>query len=284
MSGCRRVVPLLEPFADGELTADHVIEVEQHLAECDSCVERVRLDAAIKRSTRRAVRAEAEPSVEFQARLSAALDTARPRPFADASVEHGRSLGWRQIVPMAAAATLTLVWGSSTFSPGDRLAALSGNPNEASLSNSVSLRNVDLLVDQLVNDHANGGVTEPQVTEPALVNRFEPEVGVPVRLPSLQQYYGARWEGGSVVPMRENRAASFRYRLAGHRVTLYVYDSRRLPLRATLEARVVRNVPVYFGNRRGYSVAAVEQRGVGCAVASDLPDQEGAELALASLY
>jgi len=41
---------------------------------------------------------------------------------------------------------------------------------------------------------------------------------------------------------------------------------------------VVRNLPVYVGSRRGYSIAALEKRGVGYAVATDLDDRESAEL------
>jgi len=47
--------------------------------------------------------------------------------------------------------------------------------------------------------------------------------------------------------------------------------------------RVVCNVPVYVGNRRGYSIAAVEERGIGYAIASDLSDRESAEL-VASIH
>ena len=50
------------------------------------------------------------------------------------------------------------------------------------------------------------------------------------------------------------------------------------PLRARLEPRVVRELPVYVGTRRGYSIAATEQRGVGYAAAGDLDDEETAEL------
>ena len=105
---------------------------------------------------------------------------------------------------------------------------------------------------------------------------------MPVRVPSLQQY-GARWEGASVVPVHNRRAASFRYHLGGHRMTLYVYDSSRFPLRAMLEPRVVRNQPIYVGTRRGYSIAAREQRGIGHAIATDLDDRESAEL-VASIH
>jgi hypothetical protein len=90
--------------------------------------------------------------------------------------------------------------------------------------------------------------------------------------------YGALWEGGSVVPVRETNAALLRYKLDGHRITVYVYDSGRMPLRARLEPRVVRNEPVYVGTRSGYSIAAREQRGIGYAVATDLGLNESAEL------
>src|SRR6185503_10807302 len=129
------------------------------------------------------------------------------------------------------------------------------------------------LVDELVSYHAKAPA--PEVTQPTMVPGLEPQVGVPVRLPSL---LGARWEGASVVPMHDQRAASLRYNLGNHRVTVYVYDSNRFRLRAMLEPRVVRNQPVYVGTRRGYSIAAREQRGLGYAVATDLDDRESAEL------
>ena len=46
--GCRPFLPFLEVFGDGELSADKVLEVEQHLAECRLCRERVRLNAALR--------------------------------------------------------------------------------------------------------------------------------------------------------------------------------------------------------------------------------------------
>jgi len=120
------------------------------------------------------------------------------------------------------------------------------------------------------------------VTEPSLLAQFEPEVGVPLNLPSLKDY-GARWEGGSVVPVSNQHAASLRYMVGGRHVTLYVYNSTRVPIESRLKARTVRNEPVYVGSRRGVSIAATEHRGVGYAIASDLNDDESAEL-IAAVY
>ncbi len=274
MNDCRRFLPLVEMFVDGELPAEKVLEVEQHLAECDVCTERLRLERALHFSTRHAVLDVPAPSEAFQKRIEAALAADREREQATHTPdEHGRLLSWRTIVPVAAAAASVLVWAASVNTPLRSQNAASSNADSFAMSSTTS--SVDQLIDEFVRFHADDPA--PQVTEPSQVLRFEPAVGVPVHLPSLQQY-GAHWEGGSLVPLRNQRAASLRYQVDGHRVTVYVYNSTRFPLRVTLEPRVVLNRPVYVGNRRGYSIAAVEQRGVGYAVASDLDDSESAEL------
>ncbi len=66
-----------------------------------------------------------------------------------------------------------------------------------------------------------------------------------------------------------------------HRVSLYVFDSKRVPLHANrLKARHIGARNVYVGNMRGYSVAASERNGVGYVLTSDLPDDESAKLVL----
>lgn len=286
-SPCRRTVPLLEPFADGELAADRIVEVETHIADCECCRETIALNRSLKASLRRAVRTEAQPSSELADRIARALAAERERQEeraerrdAEERDRSSRPLSWRFIVPVAAAAGATLVWGALEQPKSQREDAVS---TSMATSTPVVTASLDQMVDEFVSHHAAS--RDPDVVEPSLVNKLEPEVGVPVRVPSLQQY-GLRWEGASVVPVRQlnQRAASLRYTFDGHRVTLYVYNSAQFPLRATLEPRVVRNMPVYVGSRRGYSIAAVEKRGVGYAVATDLDDRESAELVVASLH
>jgi anti-sigma factor RsiW len=274
---CRKVIPLLEAFGDGELGADQVIEVEQHLVDCSTCTERVRVNHALRVSMRRAVRSATPVTSAFQERIQRALaaEAARERDV-DTAVEQEAQhhhVSWRTVVPVAAAAALTLVWAAST-SNNARTAARGQSYTEASLDNA------DRLLEELVDHHMNA--QRPQVTEPALLSQLEPEVGVPLKLPSLKDY-GARWEGGSVVPVSNQHAASLCYRVDGHRVTLYVYNSSRVPIEVKLKPRVVRNEPVYVGSRRGVSIAATEHRGVGYAIATDLNDDESAEL-VASVY
>ena len=60
-SGCRRWLPLIEPFLDGELSPDRVLEVEQHLEECRGCREHVRFEGAVRTSLRRVPLDSARP-------------------------------------------------------------------------------------------------------------------------------------------------------------------------------------------------------------------------------
>jgi anti-sigma factor RsiW len=276
-AACRSISPLLGVFSDGELPAERVIDIEQHLFECTDCAERVRFELAVRSSVKRAVNQQAAPSAAFRARLGAALAAERQRsePVSEAP-RHGPMLSWRAIGPLAAAAALSVLWAKSTTS-----APTGYEPVTRSNLTLSTAASVDDLIEEFVRHHAMPPA--PAFTEPSLVRQLEPEVGVPIRLPSLHQY-GARWEGGSVVPVSNQRAASLRYELDGHRVTLYVYDSQRFPLRVTLEPRVVRDQPVYVGTRRGYTVAAVENRGIGYAIATDLSDRESAELAVATVH
>jgi hypothetical protein len=140
----------------------------------------------------------------------------------------------------------------------------------------------EALLEELIQLHASDSTVE--TTDPASVLQLGQRVGLPTdQLGSAMHQYGALWVGGSVVPVKDQRAASLKYRLAGHRVTVYVYDSKRVPLRGTqsLEPLVVRDRAVFVGTRRGYSIAATEQRGVGYALATDLDTRESAELVAA---
>lgn len=286
MTGCRRIQPLLEVHVDGELSPEKALEVEQHLAECSVCPERLRLMWSVKQSTRHVVQssAEARPAAELSVlrdRIAQAMAKERERERQNQLP--ARPLSWRGMAPLAAAAGIALALGvlgqgqNQSKSPG--VAASNGSRGADAVG--VDTQSIEELIDQLLEHHVKPPATQV-VTEPDLLQGFEPEVGVPVHLPSLKQY-GAHWVGGRVVPVRNRHAASLRYKVHGHNVTLYVYDSHRFPLRVELEPRVVDNEPVYVGTRRGYSIAAVEQRGLGYAVATDLAPLESAEI-VASIH
>lgn len=275
-STCRQIQPLLEAYGDEELAAEKSLEVEQHLVDCTTCGERLRLNHALHLSLRSAVRGAAPVMPSFEERIAAALRAESLREegvdtLVEREAQHSRMLSWRTVVPVAAAAALTLVWAGTTSKQ---------QVQDRNSSSYAQLDNADRLLEELVDHHMNA--RGPQVTEPSLLSQLEPEVGVPVTLPSLKAY-GARWESASVVPVSNQHAASLRYTLGGRHVTLYVYNSSRVPIESRLKARTVRNEPVYVGTRRGVSIAATEHRGVGYALASDLNDDESAEL-VAAVY
>jgi len=110
-SSCRQIAPLLEAFGDEELVADKLLEVEQHLVDCNTCGERIRLNQALHVSVRSAVRGAAPVMPSFEERIAAALHAEVLREEAvDTAVtreaQHSRMLTWRSVVPVAAAAAL----------------------------------------------------------------------------------------------------------------------------------------------------------------------------------
>ncbi len=278
MTGCRLVVNRLDAYADGELAPDQVLEIEGHLIDCHGCSVRLQLEHAMRKSLRRTVYAAATPTDAFRERLSLQLRAAEAAEE-QALTNDGRRggmLSWGSILPLAAAAAIALFWSKNA---NDHRPAAPPN-KDATASVTGEPINVEQLLDDIIERHIDRST--PTVTEPTLLDRMEPEVGVPVHAPSLA-HYGARWEGGSVVPIRNQRAASLRYRLDGHRMTLYVFNSERFPLNTRLKKRVVRDEAVYVGWKRGYAIAAKERRGVGYAITTDLGEDEGAEI-VASLH
>jgi anti-sigma factor (TIGR02949 family) len=279
-AACKPVVTKLDAYADGELSPEQVLEIEAHLAECHACSSRLQLDHAVRKSLRRETYAAAVPTDAFRERLMRSLraETERAEEAAKEAAPRVSMLSWSNIAPLAAAAAFALIWKALPHgSDAAQSQPVIPGVKQASV---VEPFNVEKVLNDIVDKHLDRSA--PAVTEPSLVDRLEPEVGVPVHAPNLLQY-GARWEGGSVVPLQNERAASLRYRLAGHRVTVYVFNSEKVPFSTRFTKRVVRNEPVYVTWKRGVSIAATDRRGVAYAVATDLSEDEGAEI-VASLH
>lgn len=290
MTRCHEIRPYLEAFADDELSTESYLRVEAHLGSCLRCAEEVELTRSLKRSLQDTV-LEVRPSWEFMNRLSRVIaDECRY----EEQKHRAQQPSWRRrIVPVAAAAAALLTVGlsegnSSWLKPwlgGSWSWTAAGSASEVS---SVGAQEASVIVnprdiiDQLVQYHQSS--LEPEVTERSALLRFEPQVGVPMRVPELRQY-GARFLGASVVPVERYRAASLRYNVSGHRVTVYVFNPQVVSVRALhdLQLRVIGDRAVFVGIHNGYSIAAVEERGVGYMVATDLDDRESAEL-VASIH
>jgi len=268
---CCAVRPYLQAYVDKELSPERSIDVEQHLASCEQCAEEVEFTYSLCCATRNSV-SEVAMCASFRSRLSECVTEERKR---QERTVHNRPLSWRVIAPLAAAAALTLF-----FSAGQ---PVNSSVDESWKGVAASAQVApDNLVDLLVRHHAKN--EEPEMMEPSSVERLEPHLGFRVRAPNLDRY-GARFEGAALVPVNHSRAAVLRYNLGGRRVTLYMYDPEKLPLRAqrALQPKVVGDRAVFVGNRKGYSIATCERHGVGYAVAGELTGEESAEL-VAAVY
>ncbi len=290
----------LEAWADGELPVDSGLEVREHVEDCAQCAEALRLHAAMRGGVRRLLDADAAlgPEVALRRRVAAALAVDRAEEErAEAQVRHvpgwwswsdglsGRR--WRGAVTLAAAAVLTLAWlGGRGAEPGGAAAERAGVSGAKMLAASVDpMGGVERFIENLVAEHAGGARAAPadETSESEAIEAFEPLVGLPLRRPRLASV-GASWLGARLVSVEgRERAVHFRYHVAEHRVTVAVFDPERVPLRARLEPRVVRMVPVFVGQRHGYSIASVERAGVGYVLATDLPASESAEIAAATI-
>lgn len=255
---CAEVRPYLQAFVDQELSPERSIDVERHLVSCSECGAEVELTRSLCRATRRSVGA-VSMCPEFQSRLSACLAEERKRQ----ENSSGTPLSFWVIAPLAAAAGVALFIGVVQ--------------NRQSSDGAVARASNDQLVDLLVEHHTHP--EEPEARDASAVAHLEPALGFPVYAPNLDRF-GARFEGANLVPLSHTRMAKLRYNIGGRRVTLYMYDPEEVPLRAQrgLEPSVVGSRAIFIGNRRGYSIATCEQKGVGYAVTGDLSHEESAEL------
>ncbi len=284
---CARYAHAMEPYIDGELDPDHVMDVEGHVRACAPCSERVALARATRQSLKRCVSTHASAaSNALRARVCGSILQEKARHEARAAEAREVELGPRLIrlryaVGLAAAAGVVFAMGAARLRYQPASAPLAMQDQVAPPA-SVNM-GVDTLLEDLVALHAHP--LPPEMTDPEQLERFDGLVGVPVRRPAFQPF-NASFKGARVHAMRDRRAALLQYTVeGGHRVTVYVFDPRVVPVRgSSLRARVVREQPVYVGRLRGYSVAAAEQAGVGYALASDLDDDESTKLVLAAAH
>jgi anti-sigma factor RsiW len=305
MSGdaCKSMGLLLGAHLDGQLDPVKTLEVEDHVAACEVCRERLALDRALRGSLKKAVKIAAPDDV--RARMLAAMAGERARETTreenddslvvnstaalvanvsmeglDASADRTSSPGshakrpsmlrhWRTMLPLASAAALVMAWGAAGRQP-----VVHGMPDTmvpAGLSD-------DLLRD-FVGQHSHS--LPPEQTNPKQVRQFERYVSVPVRVP---QFSNAEFVGGRLVPLHGGeRAAMLQYEVKQggdvQRVTVFVYDPRKIQIGgANLAARAIGTAEVRVGQIDGYSVAVTQHGGVGYAMASDLDPESSANL------
>jgi anti-sigma factor RsiW len=298
---CKAMGLLLGAHLDGQLDPVKTLEVEDHVAACEVCRERLALDRALRGSLKKAVKTTAPSDVRARMLAAMAGESARQT----ARVENGEllearaheSLGefaldasagrpsipgqrpsmlrhWRTMLPLASAAALVMAWGAAGKQP-----VVHGMPDTmvpAGLSD-------DLLRD-FVAQHSRP--VPPEQQDPKQVRQFERYVGVPVHVPQFTQQNGphAKFVGGRLVPVHGGeRAAMLQYEMqqgnSVQRVTVFVYDPRKIQVGGPqLAARAVGTAEVRVGQTDGYSVAVTQHGGVGYTIASDLDPESSANL------
>jgi len=273
-NGCREVGRLVSTFVDGQLDPVSMVEVEEHIASCALCKERVLLDKATRVSVKKAV-----SSVELPGGLDAFASRAKASMLASAALDdlqakekkastESRIFGWRTTLPLATAAAIALMWGvvSSHGPAGGKSAKL-----EAGFGN-------DFLSD-IVAEHSRP--LPPERTDPKELRAFERYVGVPVHPPVFSKK-PARFLGGRVLPVHHERAAMLQYELgdgaAAQRVSVFIYDPKNLHI-GGMQPHPVGTADVQVGQADGYSVAVTQHAGVAYAVASDMDPAQIAEFA-----
>lgn len=283
-AACSAVGRLLGAHLDGQLDTVKTLEVEDHLASCETCRERVALDRALRGSLKKAVKTSTPDDVRARMLAAMAGETARAEkadgaertsraPEALTSERPGRGMlrHWRTMLPLASAAALALAWGAASNQP---VAGGTADLMKAGFGN-------DELLHDFVAQHSRA--YPPERTDPTEVRQLSRYVGVPVRVPRFQP--NARFLGGRLVPVHGGEAAAMlQYEVEQkdrgvQRVTVFVYNPRNVQVGgAHLAPRAVGTAEVRVGRTDGYSVAVAQHGGVGYAIASDLDPDSNANL------
>ncbi|HHH27586.1 MAG TPA: hypothetical protein ENK57_04440 [Polyangiaceae bacterium] len=303
---CERFERWLSAYVDAELDAVHCLEVEEHIAACEGCNEFVEHMQRTRSSLRRVSREDAVAPSSLRQRVSATLlearvdgeipedvvaestrepDTGSVRPAAAASAPAFDHL--RYIVPLAAAATVALVFGAMRLQEPAGETMASNDPIETTTASTTVPTTAPLpatpvaaqasawtmFLDALAQRHLQPPALE--TFDPKGVEEYAPHIGVRVSSPSVRD---AQWVGARL----ETNAALIRFMRNRKPVTVFVFDPRRVHMQPTaaLRPRVIDHEPVLAGKVRGVAMAASEQDGVGYALATDASVDEAARLIL----
>lgn len=274
---CRDRARMIGSYLDGELEAGKMIDLDEHIAGCETCREEAHLLRAMRGSIKRVVRTSAPGGLRERMATAMLAEKAREDVRTDAQNE---ALGantpvvslssWRTMVPLATAAALALMWGAAT-----RGSQPVGTANEARAG-----FGDDLLTDFMAE------VTHPlpvEAKDPEAVRNLERYVGVPVQPASFERG-GAHLVGARILPLHTQRGAMLQYVIGSgpdaRRVSVLVYDAEKIQISdANLVPRPVGTAEVRVGREKGYSVAAAQRAGVGYIVAGDLDPDRSAQLA-----
>jgi len=235
---CAGIQRFVDCYLDGEFAERDRGEFEAHLAECETCRQKVRLQAEWKKQIKAAASHEKAPAA-LRNRIKRSV--AREAP--------PQRLSWRKwavrVMPVAAAGGVlaTFIVSKVQWSP---------------------------VAADVIAKHQRNLPIEVTGGPDQLKKWYADKVDFPVRPLQMPQ---AALRGGRLSSIGDKQAAYLVYDVNGEKVSVFVFDPGDMPLEAQRKA-FIKNREVYFDQERGYSVALFRDHGVGYAIASDLDSDQ----------
>jgi len=281
MDECLRFSASMAPYVDGELDAGHAVDMEAHVIGCDGCAERIALLRAVRQSMKRT---NARCPAALRARIEATIASEQQRAVITHGAEPAQAhklIRLRNAFGLAAAAGVVFAMGMSRYVQSH---APVGDLAVATTTET----GIDSLLDTLIALHAHP--FQPDTMDQEQLPRFDPLLGVRVTRPAFQPF-GGHFQGARMHAVSDRGSIlQLQYAMPdgkiadGKHLTMYVFNPNVVSVNASrLQRRMVRQRPILVGRLRGYSVAALEQSGVGYAVASDFDQDESTKMVLAAL-
>lgn len=278
LDNCRSIRRIIDGWLYDEPTAAEWAETTEHLATCQACRDHARFQNAMRESTRQAVHRTNGVPTDLEDRVRSALAKERRHKTAPTATPAHSQRAIRRgyltfLILVPAAAGLLLAFTSEPETSETE------TPVSSASAAAPAVRAT--FASELIRLHTSEPTRTP--TGSQQLAKLERELVLPVRSYPELESQGARPVSATAVTVEGQQLASLAYTLGRHRCTLYVFDSKGFPLTSSpeLHPRVVNQQSVLAGELRGYSLATVERRGLGYAIASDLAVEKTAELAAA---
>jgi len=243
---CAGIQRFVDCFLDGEFADRDKDEFEAHLAECDACRHKVRMQAEWKKQIKAAAPREQAPAA-LRNRIKRSIAKEAPP----------ERLSWRRwavrVMPVAAASgvLLTMIVSKVQWSP---------------VAADVIAKHQRMAAGNLPIEFSGG--------PDQLKKWYADKVDFPVRPLALRQ---AALRGGRLANIGDRQAAYLVYDFNGEKVSVFVFDPAHVQMESQRKA-IIKNREVYFDQERGYNVAVFQDHGVGYAIASDLDNEQMVKL------
>ncbi len=235
---CKEVNKYLDAHVDGELEAGLMLDVDNHLDNCDDC----RATILVKRRLKSELLSlgQTRAPEHLRAQITSLAHRRRMTKIIAAVA----------IGPLAAAAALLIVLAMQKETP----------PSEP----------VTAVVEDVVERHVRELPMEIEGPDPShAASWFRGKVDFPVHGPNLNLKQ-ASFQGARLSNVRAHQAAHMTYNLDGHRLSLMIFNPRVAMLGGGHRVQVG-DREVLVGRRNGFNVVVFLDGDMAYALSSDLP-------------